>query len=118
MLTTRAPSWVGAEDDSWPRALLGIRTFEQSVELYGARVRARGVRLQAPLVLLDLRLAVILDDVDRGTARRARLKRRHAGSRQAVVPRTHCFAAQALSNCFSSLHVACQPPGLESTQMT
>lgn len=30
----------------------------------------------------------------------------------------HCFAAQALSDCFSSLHVACQLPGLESTQST
>ena len=43
--------------------------------------------------------------------------RGRAGCRQGGCS-AYCFAAQALSDCFSSLHVACQLPGLASTQST
>ena len=57
------------------RPCRGVRTLEKSVQLHGARFGARGVGLQASLVLLDLRFAAVLDGVDRGTARA-----RHASS--------------------------------------
>ena len=53
----------------WRRALLGVRTLERSVQLHGAGTRARRVRLQAPLVLLNMRFAAVLDGVDRGELR-------------------------------------------------
>ena len=118
VLPARAPRRMsGVAGVRRPRALLGVRTLEKSVQLHGAGIRTRGVGFQASLVLLDLRFAAVLDGVDRGTARARRASStRQAGCRQAAA--AHCFAAQALSDCLSSLHVACQLPGLESTQST